>query len=114
MNSGAGGEAGRRQTEETMDERIETFLTEVLSLEGQNSNVVREGVRSCLREWEGLFRDAEPDGVRKDEAVRRCHKLCRQGVVEEIERQSGPTAEHLKLVLSVIDPWTQIPHQRGF
>jgi hypothetical protein len=50
MNSGAGDEAGRRLTEETMDERIETFLTEVLSLEGQNSNVVREGVRGCLRE----------------------------------------------------------------
>lgn len=87
-----------------MDERIETFLTEMLSLEGQNSNVVREGVRGCLREWEGLFRDAEPDGVRKDEAVRRCRELCRDRVVEEIKRRKGTsTAKHLKLVLSVID-----------
>jgi hypothetical protein len=87
-----------------MDERIETFLTEMLNLEGQNSNVVREGVRGCLREWEGLFRDAEPDRVRKDEAVRRCRELCRDRVVEEIKRRKGTsTAKHLKLVLSVID-----------
>jgi hypothetical protein len=51
-----------------------------------------------------LFRDAEPDGVRKDKAVRRCRELCRDRVVEEIKRRKGTsTAKHLKLVLSAID-----------
>jgi hypothetical protein len=40
----------------------------------------------------------------KDKAAHACHALCRTRVVEEIQRREGiPTAQHLKLVLSVID-----------
>ena len=40
----------------------------------------------------------------KDKAAHACHALCRVRVVEEIQRRKGtPTADHLKLVLSVID-----------
>ena len=44
------------------------------------------------------------DNFRKDEAVRQCRKLCCDRVVEEIKRRKGTsTAEHLKIVLSIID-----------
>jgi hypothetical protein len=40
----------------------------------------------------------------KDKAAHACHALCRAGVVEEMQRRRGtPTAEHLKVVLSIID-----------
>jgi hypothetical protein len=38
----------------------------------------------------------------KEKATQACHALCRTRVVEEIRLRNGtPTAEHLKLVLSV-------------
>ena len=40
----------------------------------------------------------------KDKAAHACHALCRARVLEEIQRRKGTvSAEHLKLVLSVID-----------
>jgi hypothetical protein len=40
----------------------------------------------------------------KDKAAHACHALCRARVVEEIQRRKGMRlAEHLKLVLGVID-----------
>ena len=40
----------------------------------------------------------------KDKAAHACHALCRARLLEEIRRLKGtPTADHLKLVLSVID-----------
>jgi hypothetical protein len=87
-----------------MDERIEAFLRDVLSLEGENSNVVREGVRRHLAEYEKQFRNAETDERMKDRAVEACQTLCRSRLLEEIPRHKGtPTADHLKLVLSVVE-----------
>ena len=40
----------------------------------------------------------------KDKAAHACHALCRSRVVEEIRQRKGtPQADHLKLVLSVIE-----------
>jgi hypothetical protein len=40
----------------------------------------------------------------KDKAAHACHALCRARVLEEIRRRKGTvSAEHLKVVLSVID-----------
>ena len=40
----------------------------------------------------------------KQKAGHACHSLCRSRVAEEIRRRTGtPTADHLKLVLSIID-----------
>ena len=88
-----------------MDERIEDFLDDVLALEDENDpSVIREGVRRRLAVYEKQFRDAEPNKRMKDTAVQVCRRLCRARVVEEIPRHKGTsTAEHLKLVLSVID-----------
>ena len=40
----------------------------------------------------------------KERAAHACHALCRARVVEEMQRRKGTRiAEHLKLVLSIID-----------
>ena len=40
----------------------------------------------------------------KDKAARGCRVLCRDRVAEELERRrETPIAEHLKLVLTIID-----------
>ena len=44
-----------------MNERIEAFLQDVLSLEGEIWNLSREGVRRYLAAYEKQFRDDEPN-----------------------------------------------------
>ena len=80
-------------------------------LEGENANVVREGVRRRLTECEKQFRDAEPGKRMKDKAAQSCRALCRTRVLEEIPRRRGTrTAEHLKLVLDVIEHDRHVSH----
>ncbi len=87
-----------------MDERIKSFLADALALEGENPNAVREGVRVALADYQQMFRAQEVNKRMKDKAAHACHALCRTRVVEEIKRRKGtPTADHLKLVLSVIE-----------
>ena len=87
-----------------MDERIESFLSDVLALEGEHSNLVRERVRVLLANYERQFRKTETHKRMKDKAAHACHALCRARVVEEMQRRKGTlTAVHLKIVLSVID-----------
>jgi hypothetical protein len=41
----------------------------------------------------------------KDRAAQACRTLCRTRVAEEIRRRKGTsTAEHLKIMLSIIEP----------
>jgi hypothetical protein len=87
-----------------MDERVEAFLADVLALEGEDVNAIRQGVRVALADSEQIFRAQEVNKRMKEKAAHACHTLCRGHVVEEIRLRKGtPTAEHLKLVLSVID-----------
>jgi hypothetical protein len=87
-----------------MDERVETFLADVMALEGEPANTVREAVRGVLADCEQLFRAQEANKRMKDKAAHACHALCRARVVEEVRLRKGtPAAEHLKLVLNVID-----------
>jgi hypothetical protein len=87
-----------------MDERIEAFLADVLALEGEDANAVRQGVRVALADFEQLVRAQEVNRRMKDKAAHACHALCRARILEEIQSRKGtPTAEHLKLVLGVID-----------
>jgi hypothetical protein len=70
-----------------MDERIESFLVDVLALEGEDENAVRHGVRVALSDYEQM----------KDKAAHACHALCRSRVVEEIKRRKGnPNRRPLK------------------
>jgi hypothetical protein len=87
-----------------MDERVEAFLADVLVLEGEEANAMRQGVPGALADYEQLFRAQEVNKRMKEMAAHACHALFRARVVEEIRQRKGtPTAEHLKLVLSVID-----------
>ncbi len=94
-----------------MDYRVEAFLMDVLLLEGENSNVVREGVRRRLAECQKQFGDDEPDKRLKDKVAQSCRAHCRMRVLEEITRHKGMRiAEHLKLVLDVIEHDRHVSH----
>jgi anti-sigma factor RsiW len=87
-----------------MDERIESFLRDVLALEGEIWNLLRQGVRRHLAICEEQFRDVETNKRMKDRAAQACRTLCRARVAEEMRRRKRTsTAEHLKVVLSIID-----------
>ena len=80
------------------------FLADILALEGENPDAIREGVHVALTDCMDIFKAQEVNRRMKDKAVHACHVLCRARVVEEIQRRKGMvTAEHLKYVLSVID-----------
>jgi hypothetical protein len=87
-----------------MDERVEAFLADVLALEGEEASAIREAVRVALADCEQVFRAQEVNKHMKEKAAHACHALCRARVVEEMRlRKATTTAEHLKLVLSLID-----------
>ena len=91
-----------------MDQRIESFLADVLALAGEELDVVRDEVRVALGDYAAIFWAQEPNKLMKDKAVRGCRVLCRDRVAEELEHRRGtPIAEHLKLVLTIIDRQVQ-------
>jgi hypothetical protein len=71
--------------------RHEAFLADVLALEGENENAIREGVRMALADYEQIFRAQEVTRRMKDKAAHACHALCRARVVE-IRRRKGHRA----------------------
>ena len=86
------------------DARVESFLADVLALEGENPDAIREGVHVALGDCEEIFKVQEVNRRMKDKAAHACHALCRAPIVEDMRRRKGTaTAEHLKFVLSVID-----------
>ena len=86
------------------DARVEAFLADILALEGENPDAIREGVHVTLADCAEIFKAQEVNRRMKDKAVHACQVLCRARLVEEIQRQKGGvTGEHLKYVLSVID-----------
>jgi hypothetical protein len=66
-----------------MDERIESFLADVLALEGEDANAIREGVRIAPADCEQIFKAQEVNRRMKDKAAHACHALCRARVLEE-------------------------------
>jgi len=93
-----------------MDERIEAFLADVLALEGEKPEAISAGVCVALGDAETIFRAREDNRRMKDRAVHACHALCRSRLVEEMKRRKGtPTADHLKLVLGILEKPTQLP-----
>jgi hypothetical protein len=61
-------------------------------------------VRVALADCEEVFRAQETNKRMKDKAAHACRTLCRALVAEELQRRRGTRiAEHLKLVLSIID-----------
>jgi hypothetical protein len=87
-----------------MDQRIESFLADVLALAGEAPDAVRKGVRVALADCDAIFRAQETHKRMRDQAARVSRALCRTRVVAEMHQRRGtPIAEHLKLVLSIID-----------
>ena len=87
-----------------MDQRIESFLTDVLALAGEEPEAVRQGVRRALGDCEAIFRAQQPYKHMRDQTALICRALCRSRVIAEMDQRRGTRlAEHLKLVLSVMD-----------
>ena len=83
---------------ERMDQRIESFLADVLALEGEDESAIHEGVRVALADCEQIFKAQEVNRRMKDEAAHACHVLCRARVVEEMQRRKGTaSAEHIEV-----------------
>ena len=68
-----------------MDARIDAFLADVLALEGENLDVIRDGVRGALADYEQVFRAQETNKRMKDKAANACHALCRARVAAEMQ-----------------------------
>ena len=90
------GRANRRHRGQgPMDQRIESFLADVLALAGKNPDAIREGVRVAFADCEAIFRAQEANKRMKEKATHACHALCRARSVEEMQRRKGTRiAEH--------------------
>jgi hypothetical protein len=87
-----------------MGERIEAFMKDVLGLEGEDLNVVREGVRRYMAAYEKQVRVAETEARKMVPAAQRFRELCRDRVIEEIQRRTEISSiRHFQTVLSVIE-----------
>jgi hypothetical protein len=81
-----------------VDQRVESFLADILALAGEDPEAIREGVRIALAGCEEIFRARETNKRMKDKAAHSCPALCRARVVEELQRHRGTRiAEHLKV-----------------
>jgi ethanolamine utilization microcompartment shell protein EutL len=58
------------------DQRIESFLTDVLALAGEDRDAVREGVRVALADCEAISRVREDNKRMKGQAARVCRAGC--------------------------------------
>ena len=74
------------------------------------------GCASLSADCAAIFRAQEPNKRMKDKAARACRALCRARVADKLQRRRGTRiAEHLKLVLSIIDRQLQLsPPERRF
>ncbi len=72
-----------------MDQRIESFLGDVLALAGEDPEVVRKGVRAALTRCEATFRVQEPKKRMRDQAAHACRALCRARVSAKPTMRSG-------------------------
>jgi hypothetical protein len=87
-----------------MDQRIESFLGDVLELAGEDPDVIHDQVRAFLSDYEAIFRAQESNRRMRDKTAHACRALCRARVAEELLRRRGTRiAEHLTLVLRIID-----------
>jgi hypothetical protein len=87
-----------------MDQRIESFLTDVLALAGEEPETVSQGVRRALGDCKAIFRAGQRYKHLRDQTALICRTLCRSRVVAEMHQRRGTRlAEHLKLVLAIID-----------
>ena len=86
------------------DVRTETFLADVLALQGESPDAIREGVNVALVDCEQIFKAQEVNKRMKDKAAHACHVQCRARIIEEMQRRKGTASEeHSRSVLRIID-----------
>ena len=86
-----------------MDQRIESFLADVLALAGEDLDAVREGVRVALANCEAIFRVREPNNRRALEARAERHRpagalSCPSAALRLLEIDKG--AVHASLAMA--------------
>jgi hypothetical protein len=79
----------RDARETPMDQRIESFLGDVLALAGEESDAGPRGVRVALADSEAIFRAQEPNKRMRDQAARVSRALCRSRVVAEMHQRAA-------------------------
>jgi hypothetical protein len=105
---------GRLRGEETVDKRFETFVKDVLALEGKPSNLVREAVRMRLAKCERQVRRGEKNESMKNRAAEMCDRLCRARIIDELQQCRGTlTAVHLQTVHNVVDGTGRVSLKSG-
>ena len=57
------------------DARVEAFLTDILALEGENPDAIREGVHVTLADCTDIFKAQEVNRRMKDKAVHAFRRL---------------------------------------
>ena len=79
------------------DVRTETFLADVLALEGESPDAIREGVNVALVDCEQIFKAQEVNKRMKDKAAHACHVQCRARIIEEMQRYFDMGVLHAQL-----------------
>ena len=67
------------------DARIVSFLADILALEGETADAIREGVHIALADCEQIFAAQEVNRRMKDKAAHACHAR----IVYEMQRRRG-------------------------
>ena len=93
------------------DARVEAFLADILALEGENPDAVREGVHVALADCADIFKAQEVNRRMKDKAAHACHVLCRARVVEEAQRRKGTATRRVSEACVGCYRWATIPCQ---
>jgi hypothetical protein len=104
-----------------MDERIEAFLADALSLEGDEANSVREAVRITLADYEQVFRAQEVNKRMKGKGSSRmpCAVPCSRGRRDAVAQGNADrrtlkagAQRHRRAALSITGdtPYGSLPH----
>jgi hypothetical protein len=94
------------------DARVEAFLADILALEGEKPNAIREGVHVALADCADILKAQEVNRRMKDKAVHACHVLCRARVLEEIRLRKGTGNRRAFEVRLECYRWATFPGQR--
>ena len=91
-----------------MCQRIEAFLADVLALAGENPDAGPAGGAGSPSPSARRSPAARAEEAHEGQAAHACRALCRARVVAEMHQRRGTRiAEHLKLVLSMLDRQVQ-------
>ena len=71
------------------DARVDAFLADVLALEGENTDAIRDAVHIALNDCENIFRAQEVNRRMKDKAAHACHAYAALGYLRKFDAEKG-------------------------